>query len=421
MSNYRFYAENYAKRMAVVFCENALYQNRIQSVILAPRFLAYLVTLSQSVYLDKAIKLGEQIAMRCQVQSVIAHRQRGNVIYQIQLPKRAWQTVRKSDLQDLGVGLGIAKSQVNFSFDDAPHTLVSGSTGSGKSEAVKTVLLTLLSYYDPGQLKVVIVDPHNDYSDFEYASHLACPIARSQEDITKAFQYVNQVFAHRKRENIRDDYRLLLVVDEAQNVFLDETNLKIAQSLASQSRKFKVNLIISTGKPDEKSMPKIIPSLDNKFVGKVTNSRLSASVSGHAGLQLHKLLGEGDMCHISPNKIERFQVALTSKTDFNRLPRGEVKQPEIIETFDSVPDIEIPEQKTVGRNKELEILPLPLVYYLSDNGLTMLQAEVAFSEYLTNHFGKDRKWGRNWHDLHKDFAQKMLTEMSKHNLKLLRG
>lgn len=420
MTNYKFYAENYAKRMAAVFHENALHHNRIQSVILAPRFLAYLVTLSQSVYLDKAIKLGEQIAMRCRVESVIAHRQRGNVIYQVQLPKNAWQTVSKSDVNDLGVGLGVARKQVDFSFDDAPHSLVAGSTGSGKSETVKTILLTLVNYYDPTELKIVVVDPHNDYGVFDNMAHLACPVARSQEDINKTFQYVNQIFTHRRQNSVRDDYRLLLVVDEAQSVFLDETNLKIAQSLANQSRKFKVNLIISTGKPDEKSMPKLTPSLDNKFVGKVTNSRLSASVSGHAGLQLHRLLGSGDFVHISPNRIERFQVALTRQSDFNRLERGEIAKPEV-EAPGPLPDIEIPEQKTVGRNKELEILPLPLVYYLADDRLTMHQAEIAFSDYLTGHLGKNRKWGRNWHDLHKDFARKMLDVMNQNKIKLLRG
>ena len=168
-------------------------------------------------------------------------------------------------------------------------------------------MLALLSTYTPDQLKLIIIDPHADFTDFDYVAHLVTPIARSQDDIRLALQYIARTFTRRRQNNIRDDYRLLLVVEEAQAVFENEGNLKVVQSLAGQSRKFKVNLIVSTGKPDERSLPRLMPNLDNKFVGKVTNSRLSAAISGHAGLQLHKLLGQGDFCHISPTKIQRFQ------------------------------------------------------------------------------------------------------------------
>ena len=72
----------------------------------------------------------------------------------------------------------------------------------------------------------------------------------------------------------------------------------------------------------------------------------------------------------------------------------------------------MPETKDVGRPKELELLPVPLVHYLElGNAITMSQAQAAFTPYLSDHLHQPRNWGRNWHDLHKKFAQAMLDEM----------
>jgi hypothetical protein len=58
----------------------------------------------------------------------------------------------------------------------------------------------------------------------------------------------------------------------------------------------------------------------NRFVGKVANAQISAMLTGHAGLQAHKLTGKGDFIHISSGEdATRFQVALATQADFKRL------------------------------------------------------------------------------------------------------
>ena len=70
-------------------------------------------------------------------------------------------------------------------------------------------------------------------------------------------------------------------------------------------------------------------------------------LTGHAGLQAHKLSGSGDFLHVN-GKIERFQVAVPTAADFEKLPRGEVAWP-TIEEEDTPRALNFPKQSETGR------------------------------------------------------------------------
>ena len=97
-----------------------------------------------------------------------------------------------------------------------PHALIAGTTDSGKTETVKSILIALMTTHTPDELKIAIVDPHADYGAFENEAHLAGPIARTAEEIEQLLTWAGNVLAHRMTENIRDAWRLVIAIEEAE-------------------------------------------------------------------------------------------------------------------------------------------------------------------------------------------------------------
>ncbi len=235
-------------------------------------------------------------------------------------------------------------------------------------------------------------DLHDDYPDFENEAHLLVPIAQNQDDIGNALLYVNQQLTERKEKSIKDDKIIVLALDEADKILLDEKRLTVLESLTQEGRKYRIHVIVGTQKPNHKDLPKILDNLLNRFVGFVSDAKMSANISGRAGLEAHKLTGSGDFIHIAGLDIRRFQVAMATQQDFNRLERREV-QPMSIE-----PDLIIlpePEEKTPGRPK-LEVQPnIAGWYHFYDNQISINQA-------------KDFGISRDLHNLHKAFVAKFM-------------
>jgi hypothetical protein len=245
--------------------------------------------------------------------------------YQFQIPRKVevgdrilslWEEISfdNSNLFGADIGVGAQGIKVKFDFDDAPHALVAGMTDSGKSELVRTILCALARTYTPDDLGIIIVDPKRDYEDFIYQEHQITHLCHTTHDIARAFYYTNEVLEQRIGKNLRDERRILLVIDEAdrQNILGNQENLLRVLNISNQGRAFKVNLLVATHKPDAASLGAVKDELDNRFLGK----QATAAVSGQlgAGLNLHRLTSRGDFIHITRGRSFRFLAALAPRT-----------------------------------------------------------------------------------------------------------
>ncbi len=322
-------AARYFRVMGLLFKQQQI-RGRVVKVTRGARHLSLGVRLADPLKLTAALALAEPLALGVGCPAVLAQRSQadpGLVAYQFQLAERLWQDVTRGDVAGLGVGLGEGQRQIDFAFDP-PHAGIFGTTGSGKSEAVKSILAALFSSFTPAELAAVIVDPHHDFDDFANCAHLAAPI---DHGAGQALTWAGQELARRQEANEKDGPRLVVVIDEAEDALgANAAALETAKAIAAGGRKYRVNLVIGTQDAKEATLPGLVKLVNNRHVGLVANAQVSATLTGQAGVEAHKLTGRGDFAHVAGATVERLQFALVRPDDLARLPRVEaVPEPEI--------------------------------------------------------------------------------------------
>lgn len=382
-------ARRFALIIRLLFAQQGL-AGKLATAQRGARHLSLGIRLNDPTRLDSALKLAEPLALSAAAQAVMAQREAGLVVYQFELPQAFWQFYTRADLPNQeAIGLAEQRRPVIFSLDP-PHALFAGTTGSGKSEAVKSALVALLATNEPGALALGIIDPNGDYGDFYSAAHLALPIEREPENFERTLKFFAAELKHRKEENIRDGQPIVIVIDEAHEILPLGQNLALVQMLA-QGRKYNIHLIIATQKPLHADLPKILDNLDNRFVGKVTDAKMSATATGQAGLQAHRLTGKGDFLHVTGALAQRFQVAQATHRDFERLPRGETPEPPPVEQGPILPAL--PEAQGPGRPPvELDARILAHYFFHGPPNITHRMAREMFG------------LARTGHTLHRDFC-----------------
>ncbi len=261
------------------------------------------------------------------------------IYYFLQLPEDYWITYRLSELHGRAIGMTEYKKQIEYRFSESyPHALVAGATGSGKSVALESIIFALARTYTPQELGLIIIDPHHalgarpdgqDAGTFENLEHLLLPIAQTPQAIAAAFQYAYSALAERKGNDLRGRglRRIAIIADELSDATVlgrkdgeqQMQNLLIANTLAAEGRKFKINLIMGAQKPEVVDS-ELFDHLNYRFVGRVSNNNLGTRILGKPGFKLADLNGHGDF-FISADRVNRFQFALPLRPDFEQLPR----------------------------------------------------------------------------------------------------
>jgi hypothetical protein len=389
-------AKRYGLIIQLLYSQQKL-SGSLKQVSRGARHLSFGIRLANPLQLESALKLAEPMALNCGVNAILAQRQQGLVTYQVELPNMYWQYFTRQDLTQVkAIGLAEQRKSILFDFDP-PHALIAGTTGSGKSETVKSILVAMMNSLSPLELGVILIDPNEDYLAFQNEAHLILPIATELPDIENALLYANQELAHRKRENIKGARTIVIAVDEADSV-LKNKSFDIAKTISKQGRKYRIHLLIATQKPLHSDLPGLLDNLMNKFIGQLSDAGTSARVTGHAGLQAHKLTPKGDFLHIAGPDVNRFQVAMATDKDFDNLERKEVNpvkvhNQDIIELPPSLPE------PSPGRPRiELNPQTLAAYFYYGPPNITQRLAQELFGMNRTGHI------------LHRDFCNEMAKE-----------
>lgn len=253
------------------------------------------------------------------------------LFYQFPYPQRVngielWEPVEKvpDPTDPFFVGVSYDNQPVRFNLSDAPHAMVVGTTGAGKTELLNTILYSLCLGWDPAQLGLVVVDPKGEFEPFDGVRQLKYPIARTTDHIRAVINGFTQEYEQRRAsQQFNHNQHWLLVLDEADKsvVLGDKDNEVLVRTVARDGRAYNMHLIVSTHKPVAHAIGETIEYLDNQFLGRVTR----AVSSGHieAGLNLHRLGGQGEFLHHVGGEHVRFQGALTPKHLIEKLPRHE--------------------------------------------------------------------------------------------------
>jgi hypothetical protein len=405
--------KHYRDKVSIVFQQNKIWATAPEWQV-APRYIALGIRLHDSRNLKPAMRLTTEIGhavgvgdgtQEVPLEAVLLG---GLLIYRFVVPEfvhvrnkkvRLWTDVYIGDEKlDGAVGLATGNVPIYFDFsDEAPHALVCGVSGSGKTELLKTILFQLLKNTSPEALGVGIADPKGDFGGIDDEEHLLFQPAHEFSDIHRLFEVFHTEYLRRLHHNLRDERRWVLLVDEAdqEHVLRNPLNNEWVNDIVLRGRSLRMNVVIGTHIPDVRSLGDLGGGLTNRWLGLTSNARESGQI--HGGLALHKLGGRGDFYAVVGSNQQRIQAALTTPENWvtlkkaDDIPTVQAAQLEAPPTLVNIDDISKP-----AHRPRIEPDPYAVGAYLyHGSSLTQTVARERFD------------LSRTAHEVNRDFARKV--------------
>ena len=238
----------------------------------------------------------------------------------------------------IGLGKDISGNIITADLSKMPHLLVAGSTGSGKSVCINTIIAGLLCKYAPDYVKLILVDPKVvELSNYNGIPQLLTPVVTDSKKAASALHWAVAEMERRYKafadSHVRDinSYNenaeekmpfIVIIIDELADLMMvakvdvEDAILRLAQ----KARAAGIHLILATQRPSVDVITGIvkanIPSRIAFAVSSQTDSRTILDMGG-----AEKLLGKGDMLFypIGVNKPVRVQGAFVSDDELNRV------------------------------------------------------------------------------------------------------
>lgn len=246
----------------------------------------------------------------------------------------------------LGLALGqdVSGQAISTDITKLPHLLIAGTTGSGKSVCVNSIIAALLLQNTPDDLKLLMVDPKRvELTAYNGIPHLLTPVVVDLERVVNSLQWVTREMDDRYRKFAKlgvrnlEEYNgrlgkgvdkkipfLVVIIDELADLMMlapDETEKTIAR-LAQMARATGIHLIIATQRPSVDVVTGLIKAnFPARIAFAVASGIDSRVILDQPGAE--KLLGRGDMLFQSPDAPQplRMQGVFLSDTEIHRLVR----------------------------------------------------------------------------------------------------
>ena len=218
-----------------------------------------------------------------------------------------------------------------------PHLLIAGTTGSGKSVCINTIILSLLYRHAPDKCKFILIDPKMlELSTYEGIPHLLCPVITEAKKAASVLGWVVKEMENRYRlmtkEGVRniDGYNskhslpmpyIVVIVDEMSDLMLvaGKEIENYIQKLSQMARAAGIHIIMATQRPSVDVITGTIKAnFPTRISFQVTSKIDSRTILGEQGAE--QLLGKGDMLYMSSaNKIVRIHAPFVSDNEIEKI------------------------------------------------------------------------------------------------------
>ena len=238
----------------------------------------------------------------------------------------------------LALGRDVAGGPVFAGLDKMPHLLIAGATGTGKSVAINSILLSMLYKHSPDILKLILIDPKRvELSLYNGIPHLVTPVITDNNKVLGALRWAVKEMERRyidlQKVGARDVFSfnvkmtekketimpfIIIVIDELADLMASygrDVEAAIVR-LAQMSRAVGIHLIVSTQRPSVEVITGLIKAnITSRVALQVASQIDSRTIIDMAGAE--KLLGRGDMLFLSgdTSKPRRLQGPMVSEKE----------------------------------------------------------------------------------------------------------
>ena len=301
------------------------------------------------VKVSKIINLSDDIARNTSSESARIATIPGRSTIGIELPNSSRENVYLSEILSnpdfnkkdirlpIALGKNISGIPVVGDLASMPHLLIAGTTGSGKSVCINTIILSLLYRHTPDKCKFILIDPKMlELSTYEGIPHLLCPVITEAKKAASVLGWVVKEMENRYRlmtkEGVRniDGYNakhtlampyIVVVVDEMSDLMLvaGKEIENYIQKLSQMARAAGIHIIMATQRPSVDVITGTIKAnFPTRISFQVTSKIDSRTILGEQGAE--QLLGKGDMLYMSSaNKIVRIHAPFVSEGEIEKV------------------------------------------------------------------------------------------------------
>jgi S-DNA-T family DNA segregation ATPase FtsK/SpoIIIE len=301
------------------------------------------------VKVSKIINLSDDIARNTSSESARISTIPGSNTVGIELPNNSRENVylieilenvdfKKKDIKlPIALGKNISGIPIIGDLASMPHLLIAGTTGSGKSVCINTIILSLLYRHTPDRCKFILIDPKMlELSTYEGIPHLLCPVITEAKKAASVLGWVVKEMESRYRlmtkEGVRniDGYNtkhklpmpyIVVVVDEMSDLMLvaGKEIENYIQKLSQMARAAGIHIIMATQRPSVDVITGTIKAnFPTRISFQVTSKIDSRTILGEQGAE--QLLGKGDMLYMSSaNKIARIHAPFVSDSEIEKI------------------------------------------------------------------------------------------------------
>lgn len=334
---------------------------QVSDVTAGPRVTLFEIVTAPGVNLKKITSLNANIAMDLKAHSLrILAPIPGKSSVGIEVPNEKaipvglrsllesnkWQ--RSGGQIPLALGRDISGDPICLDLAKAPHLLIAGATGSGKSVCMNTIIASMLYRFSPEEMQMILVDPKVvEFKNYETLPHLVTPVVNEPKKVTMALHWAVKEMERRykvlaqcgvknleafnnrpKSANLQLDEDgqpipakmpfLVIIIDELADIMMTakgDVETCLAR-IAQLGRASGIHAIVATQRPSVNVITGIIKAnFPTRIAFKVTSAVDSRTILDQKGAD--QLLGQGDMLFNPPgaSQLQRIQGAYVPENE----------------------------------------------------------------------------------------------------------